>query len=197
VAGYYPVMRHFTSVVLVGFLALFLGACSLTAPPRTTPPPQRTPPSQPAPIPRPPSETPPVTPPTQPTPEVTTPPTRLPPPSSTVREHQLSGASKALVSQAQTQVASGDFPVAVSTIERALRIEPANPLLWIELGKVHQAARNYAQAESTARKALSVASNDLRAQSSAWQLIAQSLRARGKAQAAQQAEERALALMPD
>lgn len=87
--------------------------------------------------------------------------------------------------------------MAVSTVERALRIEPANPLLWIELGKVHQAAKNYAQAESTARKALSLASADLRAQAAAWQLIAQSFRARGREQDAQDADERAYALMPD
>jgi Flp pilus assembly protein TadD len=40
------------------------------------------------------------------------------------------------VTQAQSQAASGNFPVAAASIERALRIEPSNPLLWIELGTI-------------------------------------------------------------
>jgi len=128
--------------------------------------------------------------------QVPPPPPRKPP-APTVKEYQLGAASRALVAQAQTQTASREYPGAVATLERALRIEPANPLLWIELGKVHQASGRYAQAESTARKALSLASADLRVQAAAWQLVAQSLRARGKAQEAQQADARAYALLPD
>ena len=70
--------------------------------------------------------------------------------------------------------------VAASSIERALRIEPDNPLLWIELGKVRLAEGNYVQAENMGRKAVSMSVNAPRAQSAAWRLIADSLRARGK-----------------
>ena len=48
----------------------------------------------------------------------------------------LSPASKALVSQAQTQRRKGDLPGAATTLDRALRIEPSNPLLWIEMGRL-------------------------------------------------------------
>ncbi len=120
-----------------------------------------------------------------------------PPRAPTIREYRLSPATKALVTQAQSLAASGDFPVAQSTVERALRIEPGNPLLWIELGKIHQAAANYPQAESTARKALSLATGDIKVQAAAWQLVAQSLRARGRVQEAQQAQARADSLTPD
>jgi hypothetical protein len=102
----------------------------------------------------------------------------------------LSPASKALVSQAQTQRRKGDLPGAATTLDRALRIEPSNPLLWIEMGRLRMDQRNYAQAEAMGRKALSMAVGDGRTQSAAWVLIADSLRARGKNQQAEEAMER-------
>ena len=113
------------------------------------------------------------------------------PPAPVVREPVLSAASRALVNQAQIQLQSKNYPVAASSIERALRIEPDNPLLWIELGKVRQAEGNYVQAENMGRKAASMSVNAPRANSSAWTLIAESLRARGKNTEAQQALLRA------
>ena len=103
----------------------------------------------------------------------------------------LSPASKALVAQAQTQRKKGDLPGAAGSLDRALRIEPNNPLLWIEMGRLRMDQRNYAQAESMGRKALSMAVGDNRTQSAAWQLIADSLRARGKNPQAQEALEQA------
>lgn len=114
-----------------------------------------------------------------------------PPPAPVVREPTLGAASRALVSQAQTQMATKNYVVAASSIERALRIEPDNPLLWIELGKVRLAEGNYVQAENMARKAVSMSVNAPRAQSSAWRLIADSYRARGKNIEAQEAQARA------
>ena len=108
-----------------------------------------------------------------------------------VREPTLGAASRALVSQAQTQLATKNYAVAASSLERALRIEPDNPLLWIELGKVRFAEGNYVQAENMARKAVSMSVNAPRAQSSAWRLIAESYRARGKNIEAQEAQARA------
>ena len=103
----------------------------------------------------------------------------------------LSPASKALVSQAQAQRKKGDLPGAAGSLDRALRIEPSNPLLWIEMGRLRMDQRNYAQAESMGRKALSMAVGDSHTQSSAWQLIADSLQARGKNPQAQEALEKA------
>jgi Tfp pilus assembly protein PilF len=142
--------------------------------------------------PAPPSEQPPETPPaqTQPgePPSTVEQPQPLPP---AVREPTLGAASRALVNQAQTQMATKNYAVAASSIERALRIEPDNPLLWIELGKVRLAEGNYVQAENMARKAVSMAVNAPRARSSAWRLIADSFRARGKNIEAQEAQARA------
>jgi hypothetical protein len=102
----------------------------------------------------------------------------------------LSPASKALVSQAQAQRKKGDLPGAAGSLDRALRIEPNNPLLWVEMGRLRMDQRNYAQAESMGRKALSMAVGDSHTQSAAWQLIADSLRARNKNPQAQEALEK-------
>jgi hypothetical protein len=77
-----------------------------------------------------------------------------------------------------------------------LRIEPENPLVWIELGRVRLAESNPAQADAMARKALALASGDPAAQSSAWRLIADSQRARGNNGAAADADRRAASLAP-
>jgi tetratricopeptide (TPR) repeat protein len=156
-----------------------LTACAVPSPyEKPAPPPEQPPPQTP------PAETRPGEPPS-------TVPEPTPPPAPVVREPTLGAASRALVSQAQTQMATKNYAVAASSIERALRIEPDNPLLWIELGKVRFAEGNYVQAENMARKAVSMSVNAPRAQASAWRLIADAYRARGKNIEAQEAQSRA------
>jgi len=124
----------------------------------------------------------------------------VPPPAPLPRERPkvaaatLGPASTALVSQAQSQRKRGDFPGATVSIERAMRIEPNNPLLWIEMGRLRMDQANFPQAESMGRKALSMSVGDDRTQSLAWQLIADSFKARGKNPQAQDALERSKAL---
>jgi tetratricopeptide (TPR) repeat protein len=103
---------------------------------------------------------------------------------------KLSPASQALVNQAQAQRKKGDLPGATVSLDRALRIEPNNPLLWIEMGRLRMDQRNYPQAENMGRKALSMSVGDDRTQAMAWQLIADSYRARGKNAQAQEALEK-------
>jgi tetratricopeptide (TPR) repeat protein len=146
---------------------------------------------------------------TEPPPEVETPSpeaepaVEVPPPPPLPRERPktaaatLSPASKALVSQAQAQRKKGDLPGATVSLDRALRIEPNNPLLWIEMGRLRMDQRNYPQAENMGRKALAMSVGDDRTQSMAWQLISDSLRARGKNIQAQEATEKAKALSPN
>jgi hypothetical protein len=162
--------------------ALVLSACTTPSPYRTPAPPAPVPPTtqQRAPV-----ETQPVPEPEQPVEQP------QPLPAPVVREPSLSAASRALVGQAQSQMASKNYAVAAASIERALRIEPDNALLWIELGKVRQAEGNYIQAENMGRKAASMSVNAPRANSAAWTLIAESLRARGKNVEAQAAQARA------
>src|ERR1700721_1969890 len=122
--------------------AVLLSACSLFAarpPPSQPSPPQGSPPQPPAPQ--------------QPSPQplLPQPPAHPPPPA---RENRLSSATRSLVTQARAQIAHGDLPAASSTLDRALRIEPNNPLLWIELGRLRLAESDAHQAEGCAPKAL-------------------------------------------
>ena len=126
------------------------------------------------------------------TPTPPAPPSAGPPP----KQFHLGAAASALVTQAHAQLGGGDTAQAAATLERALRIEPENPLVWIELGRVRLAESNPAQADAMARKALALASGDTAAQSSAWRLIADSQRARGNNGAAADADRRAASLAP-
>lgn len=123
-----------------------------------------------------------------------------PPPAPVPKERPrtapatLSPASRALVNQAQAQRQKGDLPGATVSLERALRIEPNNPLLWIEMGRLRMDQRNYAQAENMGRKALSMSVGDDRTQAAAWLLVGDSLKARDRNPEAQAAYERSKAL---
>ena len=121
-------------------------------------------------------------------------PTPIPRERPKVPPATLGTASKALVAQAQAQRKRGDLPGATVSLERALRIEPNNPLLWIEMGRLRMDQTNFPQAESMGRKALSMSVADDRTQALAWQLISDSLKARGKDPQAQEALERSKAL---
>ena len=126
----------------------------------------------------------------------------VPPPAPLPRERPkvaaatLGPASTALVSQAQSQRKRGDFPGATVSIERAMRIEPNNPLLWIEMGRLRMDQANFPQAESMGRRALSMAIGDDGTQAQAWDLIGDSLKARGKNPQAEEAFARARELAP-
>lgn len=54
----------------------------------------------------------------------------------------------------------GRYDAAAASLERALRIDPNNALLWIELAEVKAADGDRRQAEEMARKALTLAGND-------------------------------------
>lgn len=141
--------------------AIPLGACSLLAP--------HPPPGQPSQI-QPPSQT---QAPSQPQPP---------------RENHLSPATRSLVTQARAQLTNGDLPAASSTLDRALRIEPNSPLLWIELARLRLAESDAHQAEGCARKALALASGDRDAQAQSGRLLADALRAQRRNQEAREIE---------
>jgi uncharacterized protein HemY len=145
--------------------AIPLGACSLLAPhpPSGQPPSNQPSPGQPSPY-QPPS----------------------PPPPA--RENHLSPATRSLVTHARAQLTNGDLPAASSTLDRALRIEPNSPLLWIELGRLRLAESDAHQAEGCARKALVLASGDRDAQAQSGRLLADALRAQQRNQEAREVE---------
>lgn len=178
-------MRSYFFISLL--TASLLSACSVFRPSQPSPPPSPstaipgapgTAQPQPAPLPE---ATP--TPPEQPP---------QPPP----KQFKLSPATNALVQQAHTQAHAGAFVPAAATIERALRIEPENPLLWIELGQIRLSENNPSQANAMGHKALALATGDPRAQASAWRLVAESLRVLGRNEEAADADRKANTLSP-
>jgi len=106
-------------------------------------------------------------PPAAPVPEGTVepqPPARTAPP--------VSSASQSLLAQSRSYQAAGNYDLAAASIERALRIEPRQPLLWLELGYIRLEEADYAQAESMGRKALSLSAGDAALTAQAEDLIA-------------------------
>ena len=80
-------------------------------------------------------------------------------------------ASAVLLEQARAQHDTGDYADATSTIERALRIDPNNPELWIALGEIKYDEGDRQQADLMARKALTLAAGDRSVQFRANRLI--------------------------
>ncbi len=85
-------------------------------------------------------------------------------------------------------MAHGDLDGASSTLDRALRIEPNNPLLWIELSRLRLTENDAHQAEGCARKALALASGDRGTQAQAGRVLADALRAQRRNQEASEVE---------
>lgn len=194
-AGYHAEMmrpspfRSFSSLprrlpALTVIVSLLAGCQSLVGPPVSAP---RSPPPQSG-TPQPAPQTP--TPPAQPPAPVPPPPA---PPAPT-REFHLSAASAALVKQGRAQSLKGEYPSAIATLERALRIEPDNPLVWLELGQVHLSAKNPQQAESMARKAIALATGNAAVQANGWRLIGDAYRSRGRDLDATEAYQKANAV---
>lgn len=164
--------------------ASLLSACSLVRPTQPGPNGPTTPSSTPPPTQEPGTAQPPQ------------PPSTPEPPRPPPKQFKLSPATASLVAQAHKQEAAAAYEPAAGTLERALRIEPENPLLWIELGELRLSENNAAQANGMGHKALALATGDAQAQSAAWHLIAQTLRAQDRNQEAAEADKKAAALSP-
>ena len=157
--------------LLAMLCAAVLAACALPSPYR---------PEQPArqPVTAPADSTPAPTPAAAPAPPAAAPePAYEAPPAPPAREFHLGPAAQSLVTQAHAQVARGELPGASTTLDRALRIEPQNPLLWIELARLRLSENDPRQAESCARKALALGSAAPGARLAAGHVLADALRA--------------------
>jgi hypothetical protein len=152
-------------------IAFTLGACTpigygTAPPPVRTPVPAPTPP-QPTVVIKPVPEDP-VTAPGEAEPSTPSPTTTRTAPSSV----PVSSASQALLTQSRGHQAAKRYGQAAASIERALRIEPRQPVLWLELGNIRLKEGDFAQAESLGRKALSLSTGNPTLVAKAEQLIA-------------------------
>ena len=163
-----PMTSTFARGALLIYLALAAACTTLSTPSRPAPAPGPRP-SAPSDAPRPAPAPAPLPPPAQ------TPPRSQPPPRSGVPparpQSDASGASGALLQQAQAQRAAGSLPAARASLERALRIDPNNAALWLELGEVELQTGNEAQAATMARKAMTLTGRDARLAARAERLL--------------------------
>jgi len=104
--------------------------------------------------------------------------------SPAVKRTTSNPAIQSLLKQSRQSRDGGNLPLAISHIERALRIAPRNVDLWLELAGLHLEALNFQNAEQVARKSLSFAQESVAHARTAWYIIATALEATGdKAQA--------------
>ena len=69
------------------------------------------------------------------------------------RQYQTSAPVQVLLKQADSDVAQGRLDTAISTVERALRIEEDNPAVWLKLASLYDRQGNRQQSRNMADKA--------------------------------------------
>jgi len=103
----------------------------------------------------------------------------------------LTPAVVALLSKADQSYKAGEYDQAVSTIERALRIEPRNARLVYKLAAVRLRQKKAKLAENLAKKAALLAGNNTLIKRRAWLLIAEARRMQGNLFVAKEAKTKA------
>ena len=100
------------------------------------------------------------------------------------------GATQTLLARANEALASQQPETAIMLLERAVRIEPREALLWIRLSRAHLAQGEMHSAFQHARKAIALAGSDSSKFSAAWLQLANVFTAQGKNAEAQQIRRR-------
>ena len=93
-------------------------------------------------------------------------------------------ATLALLEDSRTAEARGDHQAAINYLERAIRIEPRDPELWIKLADQQVRSGNPEAAIQQAHKAIALAGTRIDWQRAAWLVIADAEEARGDLEAA-------------
>lgn len=104
---------------------------------------------------------------------------------------QSSHVVVALLSEADASYQQGNLNESVTTIERALRIEPRNPLLLYKLAKLRLQQGQPDLAENLAKKSELLATGNAQLKKKNWILIAEARDQLGKEEAAKEARQRA------
>src|SRR3972149_315140 len=107
------------------------------------------------------------------------------------REQTSSPAVVALLDDADKYATTGKKQEAVASIERALRIDPKNPLLWHKLGQVRLQEGNWDQAIAMAKKSSVLAPGNRLLQSENWMIIARASEGKGDTAGAMHARDMA------
>ncbi|MCR4347229.1 MAG: tetratricopeptide repeat protein [Sulfuricaulis sp.] len=97
----------------------------------------------------------------------------------------------ALMDTARADIAKGNLDAAVAPLERALRIEPHNALLWQGLSKLRLQQGQYQQAEGLAARSNGWAGSNKALRAENWRIIGEARLKRGDHQGAQAAFDKA------
>ncbi|MBF0254940.1 MAG: tetratricopeptide repeat protein [Gammaproteobacteria bacterium] len=97
----------------------------------------------------------------------------------------------ALMQTAEGQEQAGNLAGAAATLERALRVQPRNAVLWYQLANVRFKQGQYARANSLAGKSNALAGSNPSLRRNNWLLIAKIKRAQGDEYGAREAEIKA------
>ena len=119
------------------------------------------------------------------------------PPEQQIRpDSSTAAAIKRLIENARQASKQGQLSRAESFLERAIRIEPKNPLLWHYLAKLHLYQGHYPRAEGMASKSMSLmqASDSQRLRADNWRIIAHARQFQGDTAGAQRAQDKASSL---
>lgn len=95
----------------------------------------------------------------------------------------------ALLDNADQYSTAGQNSKAVASLERAIRIEPKNPVLWNKLGYLHLQEKNWVQAIAMAKKSNVLAAHDRALQANNWLIIAKARDSLGDRIGSEQAME--------
>ena len=109
----------------------------------------------------------------------------LPPSSATI---------SSLLSQADQYRVSGQSQQALVTLERAIQIEPVDPVPWYQTAQTYSSLGHHNQAIDFAQRAASLSSSHPSLRRGCWRLIANSHQALGQLQQAELANQTAEAI---
>ena len=101
-----------------------------------------------------------------------------------------SSGAQTLLAQANNALAEQRPETAILLLERAIRIEPREALLWIKLSEVHLSQRDDLTAFQHARKAVALAGSDSDKATAAWLQLANVYEVQGKTTEAKQIRQR-------
>ncbi|MBI3560428.1 MAG: tetratricopeptide repeat protein [Gammaproteobacteria bacterium] len=101
---------------------------------------------------------------------------------------QTSPAVMKLLEQAHSATLQGDLASAESFLERSIRIEPKNPLMWHYLAKIRLQQGRFNEAAGLAQKSNALARGDKTLQMDNWRIIAHACNRSGDLAGAQEAQ---------
>ena len=99
-------------------------------------------------------------------------------------------AALLLLAQSESLRTEGKDEQAIAMVERAIRLEPRNGDLWVQLGRLNYETNEYARAEQYARRGISLTQAGSETSKRGWLLLADVSEARGDIEGANQIRSR-------